>query len=438
MYLKLALKNAKRSLPDYLLYIFTITILVSVMCVSNLVSTFGSIQVGFQTASLPILIALIMVILVDYINTFMLKRRSKELATYMLLGMKNSKLSLMLILELCLIGAACFLVGVTFGLVFFLFFFGQNHSANGDLFSVLLAGITQTTLYFCGVEILSAFRMKQKLYKSEINRLMREGSHNQPLRANRKDFWSKSFFIGFLCFTLLLIIIVFAPKAAAGTVIPLISIPMLFCIFAFYKWVYALFSSKRLALSEDLYKGSCLYRIAEMTTGTKTGAIINAVFCICLLFSAMSFVFGALLLNSDIHVLSAAEDQWMGLMQISICIIFMVIYFSIISLIQLAEIKGQVKNFKIMFYMGKSQGEIKALLRTQILMKLLFPGLMCFVLLGVGAPMVSYKIEVMLSAHSWILESTLIFAASFALLYMCYFSAVYIIGRRFLKTDVNL
>lgn len=75
MYLKLAFRNAKRSIFDYLLYITTMTILIAIMCISNYIAVFGDMQARFQTASLPLLIVLIMVALVNYINTFMMKQR---------------------------------------------------------------------------------------------------------------------------------------------------------------------------------------------------------------------------------------------------------------------------------------------------------------------------------------------------------------------------
>ena len=77
MYFKLSIRNAKRSIVNYLLYITTMTILLSIMEVSNCIAIVGK-QVGFQTISLPILITLLLVILVGYIDSFILKQRAKE------------------------------------------------------------------------------------------------------------------------------------------------------------------------------------------------------------------------------------------------------------------------------------------------------------------------------------------------------------------------
>ena len=113
--------------------------------------------------------------------------------------------------------------------------------------------------------------------------------------------------------------------------VSIIAIPMILCVFSFYQWVYALLASVRLSQGEVLYRGNWLYRIGEMTTGSGTGAGLCAVFGICLIFSAASFVFGMLLIGWEIPVFRQEDGwKWMGVLQIGICIIFMVVYFSIL------------------------------------------------------------------------------------------------------------
>ena len=77
MYFKLSIRNARRSIVNYLLYIMTMTILLSIMEVSNCIAIVGK-QVGFQTICLPILITSLLVILVGYIDSFILKQRAKD------------------------------------------------------------------------------------------------------------------------------------------------------------------------------------------------------------------------------------------------------------------------------------------------------------------------------------------------------------------------
>ena len=119
MYLKLALRNTKRSLFDYLLYISSMVMLTSIIFLSNSIADWGDMQAGFQTMALPLLIVMIMAVLVNYINHFIIKQRAKEFATYMLLGMEKDKLSLVFLCELSVIGLVCCLLGVILGMGIF-------------------------------------------------------------------------------------------------------------------------------------------------------------------------------------------------------------------------------------------------------------------------------------------------------------------------------
>lgn len=434
MYYKLAVRNAKRSVFDYLLYITTMTILIAVMCVSNCIAFFGDMQVGFQTASLPILVGLIMVALVNYINVFMLKHRAKEFATYLLLGMEKGKLSKMFLLEFCLIGIICFLLGILAGTGVYLAIFSSSlqHEA---IYVHITKSILHTFFFFVIVEILSGFRMRQKIFRLQINELMNEKRRNQSLGRNRKNLWGLLFIFSFSSLFLLLCGIVFLSENAAVFAISFISIPLLFCMFSFYKWMYAYFSSKRLMQSEELYLNNRLYRIAEMTSETKSSALLDTIFCACLFFSSLSFVFGTLLLNSEIEIFTSAIQQWMGFLQISICIIFIVIYFSILSLQQIIELKRQANNIRILHYLGKTRTQLKTLFKTQILINLSTPTVMCFALLLIGAPFINCKLNMLLppTMKNILIAAVGGFSICFAVLFCFYFMTVYIISKRYVN-----
>lgn len=98
--------------------------------------------------------------------------------------------------------------------------------------------------------------------------------------------------------------------------ISVISLPVLCAVVSFYKWIYAFLSSIRIKAPEHLYEGNRLYMIAEITSRTGTSAVMNSIFSICLLLSAISFLFGTLLLNQNIPVYPAIEQRWMAFLQI--------------------------------------------------------------------------------------------------------------------------
>ena len=114
MYLKLSIRNARRSFINYLLYAAAMTVLLAIIEVSNCITIVGG-SAGFQVISLPLLIAVIQIVLVGYIDTFMLKQRAKELASYLLLGMERKRLIRLFLCEVLLIGFCCCLAGTTLG-----------------------------------------------------------------------------------------------------------------------------------------------------------------------------------------------------------------------------------------------------------------------------------------------------------------------------------
>lgn len=440
MYLKLAFRNAKRSVFDYLIYITTMTILIAIMFVSNCISAVGNLRYGFQTASLPLLIVLIMVVLVNYLNVFMLKQRAKEFANYLLLGMEKNKLSLMFMFEFSFIGFLCFFLGGLFGIAIYFIGFSNEFQLVNEPILQLMKITVETLLFFFIAEFISVLRIRKKVYSLQICELMNEKRRNQDLKVDRKNFWRLLLIISFIGLVFLFSGVMGFPKNIELFSIAFISIPLLCFIFTFYKWLYAYLSEKRILQSDNLFQGNRLYQIAEMTTGTQTNALMNAIFCICLLFSAVSFVFGSLLLNNSIEIFDNFTQKWMGFVQISICIIFMVIYFSVLSLIQTVELRQQANGLRILHYMGKSQGDIKSLIRNHIIFQMSLPVIMCIVLLLIATTFINHKLNTTFNIlmHNSLISATGLFLLCFLLMYLCYFLIVYAISKRYIKTVIPL
>ena len=121
---KLAFRNAKRSLNDYLLYFITMVLVTALMLSFNSLLFSESIQTlwdggGFYTAMLilvTIFIVFIMVWLVHYMVRFMAKKRSREFGTYLLFGFEKAQVAHLFFRENLLIGLAAFFVGIFPGL----------------------------------------------------------------------------------------------------------------------------------------------------------------------------------------------------------------------------------------------------------------------------------------------------------------------------------
>lgn len=129
MFAKLAVRNVRRSVRDYSIYFLTLLFGVCVFYVFNSLQgqpviqilrlSQGAIVEGIliYMGLFSVFVAVVLAGLILYANHFMLKRRKKELATYLLLGLPQSKLSLMLFLETLVIGLLALAAGVGLGVL---------------------------------------------------------------------------------------------------------------------------------------------------------------------------------------------------------------------------------------------------------------------------------------------------------------------------------
>jgi hypothetical protein len=128
MYVKLAKGNAKKSIKDYLIYFITITICVSLFyAITSLSSSsyeliteesynFRALKLILQYATYVITATLIL--LIAYVNKYMIIRRKREFATYVLLGAEQKSVALMFFIETLIIGILAIIAGIFIGTLF--------------------------------------------------------------------------------------------------------------------------------------------------------------------------------------------------------------------------------------------------------------------------------------------------------------------------------
>lgn len=128
MYAKLAKSNIKKSIKDYLIYFITITICVSLFyAITSLSSSsyeliteesynFRSLKLILQYSTY--IITAILILLVAYVNKYMIRRRKIEFATYVLLGAEQKSVTLMFFIETVVIGILAIIAGIFVGTLF--------------------------------------------------------------------------------------------------------------------------------------------------------------------------------------------------------------------------------------------------------------------------------------------------------------------------------
>ena len=129
MLCKLSLKNIKKSFKDYAIYFFTLILGVAIFYVFNAIdsqtvlletkqSTYDIIKLMTQTLSaVSVLVSFILGFLIIYASRFLIKRRNKEFAIYMTLGMGKRKISAILFIETITIGIISLIVGLGLGVL---------------------------------------------------------------------------------------------------------------------------------------------------------------------------------------------------------------------------------------------------------------------------------------------------------------------------------
>lgn len=199
MLCKLALRNVRRSLGDYSVYFLTLALGVCLFYAFNALEGqsvmvyLGKTQhhmVASILAVMNIFSAFVSVVLAGlmlYANTFMMKRRKKELATYFLLGLPGGQVARLLWLETLLIGLLALGVGLGLGV-----FFSHGLSLltagmfqiNVDILNLSFSsgGTVRTVAYFSLLFLVVMVFNTLTVSRCRLIDLLQAGRRNEELR----------------------------------------------------------------------------------------------------------------------------------------------------------------------------------------------------------------------------------------------------------------
>ena len=145
------------------------------------------------------------------------------------------------------------------------------------------------------------------------------------------------------------------------------------------------------------------------------------------------------MLRPEFQLFDTTVRQWMGTSQISICIVLLVIYFSILSLQQIIEVRQNSKSNQIMCCMGKSNKQIEKLLNKQIAIKLLSPMIMDLLIILICIPLLNRKMNLVLpvSLNNILLKLAGGFGACIVVFYIFYFGIICVMSKRYIITSAG-
>ena len=128
MLCKIAWGNVRRAGKDYLVYLLTLTLAVTVFYAFNTISIQVDLAgvasknsgmgdlLGRIISGLTVFLAFVMGFLMVYANNFIMKRRKKEFGLYQVLGMSRGQVARIMALETLFVSGAALVLGVALGL----------------------------------------------------------------------------------------------------------------------------------------------------------------------------------------------------------------------------------------------------------------------------------------------------------------------------------
>ena len=127
MFVKLAFRNVRRQIHNYLIYFVTVSISIALLFAVNILSYSDRIQsladmstdIRSMFNMVTVLSCFVTALVLSYANGFMLKLRRREIGMYMTLGMTRQNIQALFVCETGLLSVIALAVGLGLGLILF-------------------------------------------------------------------------------------------------------------------------------------------------------------------------------------------------------------------------------------------------------------------------------------------------------------------------------
>ena len=201
MYAKLVLRNARRSIQDYLVYLLTMTICVTLFYSFLSISSshyepdigteydFTMLSDGMKLAICAV--TLILLFLIRFVNHYMLRRKQREFALQSVMGMEQRTIGRLFFAESFLMGLVSIAAGIFLGVFCSQFTTALLLTSYGKQYEITWTLFPDTVLLTAGFFILSflvvGFSNTRAIRKMKIIDMLTADRENGP--ALRKSRW---------------------------------------------------------------------------------------------------------------------------------------------------------------------------------------------------------------------------------------------------------
>lgn len=312
MLTKLAFKNVFKSFKDYTIYFFTLVLGVSVFYLFNSIESQTAlievtksgrdiIKLMTNTLSgLSVFIAFILGFLIIYANKFLMKRRHKEFAIYLTLGMSKRKVSTILLIETMIVGVFSLIVGLILGVglsQFMSVFVSNMFEADMEKYEFIFSIQTciKTLVYFGIMYLVMMLFNTFTVGKYKLIDLLQSGRKSEKIKLKNPILCVFVFIIACVILGMAYYQVTF--KATEMTSGKAIFIPILMGIvstFLIFWSLSGLILKIVMSMKSVYYKGLNSFTLRQVSSKINTTVISMTVIClmlfvtICTLSSALS------------------------------------------------------------------------------------------------------------------------------------------------------
>ena len=325
MFSKLALRNVRRSFRDYGVYLLTLTFGVCLFYTFNSIDGQGVMVYLAQSQNpmaqliqtildiFSVFVAVVLACLILYANTFLIRRRKRELGTYLLLGLSQRQVSGLLVLETLVIGLISLAAGLLLGLAasqglsaLTLSMFSIRVDAFALAFSPRAA--VRTVGYFGLIFLLVMVFSGIQVSRARLIDLMQGERKNEELRERPLGLAVVQFVLGAVCLAAAYAILLTFGMAIAVAVLPICA-AMLFLGTLGTLLIFKSLSGFVVKLVQSrpglYFRGLNLFTLRQWLSRVHSTYLSMTVICILLLL-AVGITASSIGLNST---LEAAADE---------------------------------------------------------------------------------------------------------------------------------
>lgn len=309
----LALRNARRLWKDYLNYFLTLCMVTALMSAFHSLlfsedihemirygeggelSTAGTMLITFMVVSTT-LILFIVAWLINYMTGFILEKRSREFAVYLLAGMKKEQVATLYMKENFCLGICALMLGLLIGsglqrALFFVFYksIGKHCRVNLEISpdNVLLTVVLYGVCFGAAL-----FRNRKKFSRMEIIGLIHMDRRNEVVNEKGNFVWKRLFFLA-VGNLLVLYFLIFTGRMTKITAI-LEMVGLVFTFYVFYIGFSAFLMQYIKNKGSLIYRRDCLFLMRQFSSKMRNTCfvlgILSLLFTFALVGSSFAFM----------------------------------------------------------------------------------------------------------------------------------------------------